>query len=306
VIQDSLERLLNAKPVNSHKEPKILVKEAVGEQPDLPAERLEQLSQGSQNDNSLLRLKKEVLEAKANLDHAKAAQSDAQRRSQSSPVLAQQVYALTHARDELVTWVESELAKMNEESELLEDASPVKRWPHEPTSSDLGSSEIQIRSVYNAYTEARLSIINAYRSVQRPGPSDTHGSHNQIGTQKDTTSPTSLGSFPTIAKILPHLPHIAMTSKNERSLIQQSLYLQSRLASADDEISESLLRLAEESHLLSSGQKELKVWGKTAVQSDGVTSEFVLARLAEIHQEVTKLRVTRELSSLHSKMLALN
>ncbi|KAF2663047.1 hypothetical protein K491DRAFT_672859 [Lophiostoma macrostomum CBS 122681] len=300
VIQVSLEKLLNAKPTNSHKEPKSLVEEAVGEQPSLPPGRLEQLSQGPSNDTSMLKLKKEVLEAKANMDRAQAAKSDARRRSQSSPVLAQQVYALTHARDELVTWVEGELAKMSEESEMFEDASPVKRWPHEPLSYDIASPEIRIRSAYNSYTEVRLSLINAYGSIHRP--LGTHDTHNQIDIENDILPPAGLGSA-TIAKILPHLPHIAMTSKNERSLLQQAVYLQSRLSSADDEIADSLLRLAEESHLLSSGQKHLKAWGKTAAQSDRATEEFVSARMEEIHQEVVKLWTIRELSSLHSRVL---
>lgn len=305
VVQDSLEKLLNAKPEDSHKELKLLVKETIGEQPDLPAERLDQLSQAPSNNASLFKLKKEVLEAKASMDHANATKSKAHARSTSSPDLAKQVYALSLARDELVGWVEGELGKLNEESELLEDASPIKRWPQTSTPPDLETSKMQISKAYDAYTEARSSVIRAYTSAQRPTTANAEPVPNQINGVEEGQPATGLQSSRTVAKILPYLPQLAVISNNERSLLQQAVYLQSQLSTADDEIAESLLRLAEESHLLTSGDKGLTAWGRAAAQADASTEGYVSSQLEEIGQEVNHVRTVGELSSLHSKVLNL-
>jgi hypothetical protein len=72
VIQGSLDKLLGAKPSDASTDPRDLVKRLIGEQPDLPAERLEQLSQADDEQTWTFKLKQEVLEARASMERAQA------------------------------------------------------------------------------------------------------------------------------------------------------------------------------------------------------------------------------------------
>src|SRR5205814_1928792 len=103
------EKLLESHPVTVPKDPKIMVKEGIGEQPDLPAERLELPSQDREVEDWVFRLKKEVLETRASMDRANSARESAQDENRGGEFeLKQQVYALSSAREELVDWVEGE------------------------------------------------------------------------------------------------------------------------------------------------------------------------------------------------------
>lgn len=303
VIQDSLEKLLGANPVNSHKDLKERVTENVGEQPGLPAERLEQLSSGQDGDSAIFKLKKEVIEAKALMEKTQAIRADAQSNPRKIPSLAQQVYALSCARDETVEWVEGELAKMNEESILLEDASPVKQWPKDTTALETGASEEHIYESYNRYMASRLKLIKNYDSIQRsiiPEQDASHSSSDAVTTTHGSVSTTSSGS---VANVVPYLSHLTRTSNNERSLLQQAVHLQAQLKAADEDITESLARLGEESHLLPSGSRDIMAWRNTASQAEKATEEFVSEQLQESHHEVNSVHAIVDLCSLQSEVL---
>jgi hypothetical protein len=285
VIQESLEKLLIARPSHAPKDPKALVKETIGEQPDLPAERLDQLNGDSDDQSWVFKLKQEVLESRTNMDRAKTARAEAQNRSRGQATLQQQVYALECARDEIVDWVQGELAKMEEDSIFLEDASPVKRPLASNASVDLGSAEERIREVYNAYTSSRALLIQSFESLQHP-PLISKAREEHKKDPSTTDTPQHPRTSQTIIKILPHLPHLNSTSNNDRALLQQSVYLQSQIAAADQDIEDALLRLSGESHLLPAGSKDVAAWGKTAKEAEAMTEEFVKEKLRKSKEEV--------------------
>ncbi len=97
-IQESVDKLLSAKPSSVHSDPKDLVKSTLGEQPDLPAERLEQLSRTQDDQTWGFKLKQEVLGAKTSMERAQAAREKAQNECSNSSSLAAQVYALERAQ----------------------------------------------------------------------------------------------------------------------------------------------------------------------------------------------------------------
>jgi hypothetical protein len=301
IVQDSLEKLFIARPSHVAKDPKDLVQETVGEQPDLPAERLDQISQSSDDQTWVFKLKQEVLESRSNMDRANAARAEAQSRSPGRSSLLHQIQALERARDEIVEWVQGELAKMEEDSVFLEDASPIKRPMNNTAPVDLGSAEERIRHVYDQYTESRTSLIKEYESLQKPimPPQDeAPRPENNSDLQQNRRA-----QLP-ITKVFPHLPHMARTANNDRSLLQQSVYLQSQILSADQDIEEALLRLAGESHLLPAGSKDVAAWGKTAGEAEAATEEFVKGHLEASHEEVGGVSRIVELCSLQSDVLA--
>ncbi|KAF1940251.1 hypothetical protein EJ02DRAFT_406915 [Clathrospora elynae] len=305
VIQESLNKLLSVKSTDVPADLKALVKRTIGEQPDLPAERLEQLSLADDDQTWIFKLKQEVLEARASMERAQAARKKAQSESRGSSSLQGQVLALERARDEIVDWVQGELAKLEENSIFLEDASPIKRSASVPAPVDIASAETRIRESYNKYTAARASLLKAYSILQQPPQveADDEKNGDEAATlQADKARNTTKPSTP-ITKLLPHLPHLTQIANNERSLLQQSVYLQTQLASADQEIEEALLRLSGESHLLPAGSKDVAVWGNTAREAEAATQEFVKERLQASRQEVSSVSTIVELCSLQSKVL---
>lgn len=303
IIQESIEKLLNVKPNDAPKDPRVLVKETVGEQPDLPAERLEQLSQPEDDQVWIFKLKQEVVEARAAMDRANAARKQAQGELRELPSLQAQVYALECARNELAEWIHVELAKMEEESVFLEDASPMKRSTGTPPTIDLDAAEECVQNSYNRYTASRAALLDSYASLQQP-PQLTKDQTNK--TKSPVTSPSGVqGQAMPMTKIFPHLPHLTRCAVNERSLLQQSVHLQAQISSADQEMEESLLRLSGESHLLPSGSKNVDAWSKTASGAEAATENFVKERLQESRQEVSSISKIVELCSLQSKVLAL-
>jgi hypothetical protein len=303
IIQNSLEKLLATSPLDNRKDPKAIVQDALGEQPGLPVERLENISGNQDNDSSMFKLKKEVLEAKASMDRAKAARAEAQSAAPSKPTLEQQVYALGCARDELVAWIEGELGKMNEESALLEDASPVKQWPKVPTDFDADASRESIQKSYNQYTTSRSDIIDAHASITSPSVDEpaAYSREEPQSTSKEQNTPREKRP---ITQVAPLIPSVAQTAQNERTLLQQTVYLQAKLSSAEEELKESLARLSDESHLLPSGPAEPRAWAAAAREAGATTRAFVEEQLQDSQQDIHKIAAIAELFSLQSKVLA--
>lgn len=300
VIQDALEKLLVARPSHAPKDPKDLVKETIGEQPGLPAERLEQLSPNNDDQTWTFKLKQEVLESRSTMDRAKAARAEAQSKSQAQPSLAQQVHALECARDEIVEWVQGELTKMEEDSIFIEDASPIKRTINTDSPVDLGSIEQRIRAAYDQYTASRAQLLENYESLHSPSSTTSNVSDTPT-TKPEPQNPTR--PHHPITAILPHLPHLSHTANNDRALLQHSVFLQSQLTSADSEIEEALLRLSGESHLLPAGSKDVGAWGKTAAEKERETEEVVRGHLEKGREEVGSVSRIVELCSLQSEVL---
>ncbi|KAH9878945.1 hypothetical protein J1614_002380 [Plenodomus biglobosus] len=305
VIQDSLDKLLMAKPLSILSDPRAAIKEAIGEQPDLPAESIEHLSGNPDDQTYIFKLKQEVLEAKASMERAQDARAKAQGQSQASPGLHSQVLALEKARDEIVYWVQGELAKLEEESIFLEDASPVKRLMGETEEPiDLASAEIHIREAYQKYTSSRASLLEAYKSLQHQPETEEHAQNNNT----DTTSGAEQEQDPTkpplpFTKLMPYLPHLTRTANTDRSLLQQSVYLQTQIAAADQDIQDALLRLSGESHMLPAGANNIRAWGQTAREAETRTEEVVKAHLQAGRQEMGGVAAVVDVCSLRSRVL---
>jgi hypothetical protein len=305
VIQDALDKLLTSRPSTAPRDPKMLIMNTLGEQPDLPAERLEQLSKPQDNDLALFKLKQEVLDARTSMERATAARKQVQGRSNETASLQQQVRALERARDEIVDWVQAELAKMEEDSIFLEDASPMKRLVKEPSPMDVASAEERIRGAYNQYTESRAGLIDGYRSLEQPALARANGHDESASITQDTPGVQSMMPQLVVTKLLSHLPHLAQAANHERSLLQQSVYLQTQITSADQEIEETLLRLSGESHLLPTGSKDVTAWGKTAAEAETATKNLVENHLQSSRQEAGSVSTIMELCSLQSKVLSI-
>lgn len=304
VVQASLEKLLNVAPIDGPKDPRELVKDSIGEQPNLPADRLESIAHAESNDSSILRLKKEVLDARSSMERAKAARSQMQSVRRDVPSLEAQVFALARAREEIVEWVQGELAKMEEESGFIEDASPVKRAVPVPTDQDPALSESQIRSCYAQYTSSRSTAIEGHNSFQQPSTTRLPKKDDEFEAPKPSAQDVDLQrSKVSVSNLLPHLPHLTQNHANERLVLLQSVYLQTQISAADEETSESLARLADESHILPSGSRGIGPWGRTAVELEARNANSIRERLQSSRSEINNITTIVDLCSLQSKVL---
>ncbi|KAJ4990244.1 hypothetical protein SVAN01_04335 [Stagonosporopsis vannaccii] len=304
VIQESLEKLLCAKPSSQHHDPRVQVQEVIGEQPDLPAENLEQISQPRDDQSSMFALKQEVLEARSQMDQANSARQQAINSARDPYGLREQVHALEKARNVMVEWMHGELAKMEEDSVFLEDASPIKRSTQESAPLDIDSAEARVRDSYDRYTLARVKLITTYESLTEPlSDNGTIESNDSLKSPSLTESSTETKLVRPITKLLPHLPHFARSAHNERSLLEQVVYLEGQLAASDQELGEALLRLSGESHLLPARSKDASTWGTVATEAERATVSLVRDRLRESHHEVSSIDAVADLCSLQSKVL---
>ncbi|KAF2270375.1 hypothetical protein CC78DRAFT_130794 [Lojkania enalia] len=304
VIQETIEKLMDTNPTSTRKDPKTLVKDIIGEQPELPAERLDLLSQPLEADSLLFRLQREVIEAKANMDQTEIAALDVTNKNASiCPSLEERVYALGCARDEMIAWIEGELSKMNEESEILEDPSPVKKWSGAGLQMDVASSETQIRDSYRRYLTSRSGLTKILDTIQRASSTSNPSTTNPSNVPRPISPTNASGSLEITLSALSHLPPLIQTIRNERSLLQEVVYLQAQISAADEEIVDTLSRLSEESHLLGSGSEELTAWSKTAKQVETNTGNVIINELKEIRQELDGIQAIVDLCSLQSTML---
>ncbi|OCK80696.1 hypothetical protein K432DRAFT_381962 [Lepidopterella palustris CBS 459.81] len=288
IIQKSLDKLVDAQPNPGHKDMKTLLKETIGEQPDLPTAKLGEQAADPQLEELMLRLKKEVLGAKRAMDEANERRTEAQRQAEGrrNPGLQEQVYALRCARDELVEWVEGELAKLVEEEEsVLEDLSPVKKQPNaEVGHTDERPYQEQLQERYEKYVAARASLISTVDGMSASGKGITGADG-----PKSKSLPASLqDAIPTlkVADILPYLPSLLQTARDERSLLQQTTYFRHQLASASEEILRTIRRLAGESHLAAPGSTTTLAWANAAKEATASTTEDVEGNLEEAKKRV--------------------
>lgn len=307
IVQKSLEKLLNINPIEGSKDPRDHVKDAIGEQPSLPAERLEALSNDEVSDSSMLKLKKEVLDARSSMEQAKAARSEAHNAPRDIPNLEVQVYALARARDEMVAWVQDELAKMEEESGFLEDASPVKRSTANSDGQDLASAESRIQDCYATYTSSRSAAVQTHQSFQQsPTSQSTQAGDMENATVVATQDIEKPKPKIRVSSLLPYLPHLARIHENERLMLLQAVYMKTQLSSADDEINETLARLAGESHILPSGARGVESWGSTAVELESGNAKAVEEHLQKSRSEINSVTAIVNLCSLQSEVLDAN
>lgn len=305
IIHDSLEKILDSDPTIHHRDPREIVLEAIGDQPGLPAEQLERRPKAQNENGWTHKLKKEVLLTKSSMDQANSEKLNAKEKYGHITDLSKQVYALGRARDDIVSWVEEELLKLNEESEFIEDMSPRKIDSSENAAATASQSpsESDIRQGYRQYTTSRTHVIEAHGSI----------SSDRIRTSDEKSSEISTGGSvePTrqnqpVTDILPHIPHLLQISNEEKRMLQHSVYLQNKLASTDGELRDALSKLSEESHLLPSGSQSLVAWARAALDAEKATGDIVNSQLNQIIQHLATLSPVISTASLRMQLLALS
>lgn len=288
IIQDALTQLEETEPNATRIDLKAELKEKLGEPPQPPSVPIEQNDGDTEMDDLIFRLKKELLTAQSHFDHANAtkAEVDARTKSLPEPSAAAQITALRAARDELITWIEGELAKIPEnETEgdvsdsALEHFSPNDN--HQTSEAMLLTDEeiiAQVYSSYDRYVETRRVLIQQVKATSHQAGSLTAAApeepYSRPGTSPSKDTAGKLSQLQAL-DILPYLPTLIASSRTESGLLQQSAHLRRQLILTSEETSRTIQRLAGESYLVSPSAISMEAWAKAADDAAAKVKGFV-------------------------------
>jgi hypothetical protein len=193
-------------------------------------------------------LEKEVLRAKmaSKAENARLAATKRQMEERGSTprtVLAKEqvMRALEATRDELIQWMEDELAKAGDGAE--EDEEPLPNI--EEMRSRLEHTRAQVKVVYDEYVEARKRLIETMTGPIQPDlpfslkKEETSASEDEA---EDAAEETGVLS--------PIIRDLLNSSRRQKEVTQQRSHLSAALTKANSDMVGTLDRLAEESHML--------------------------------------------------------
>lgn len=250
-----------------------VVKRAVGDVPVLPSQRGVVGGGGGREEGELrvVELKKAILAAKATIESCEQNASPDTRQYGG----ASELYALQQARNELISWIEAQLALIGDaQTEESDDmsSSPVKT-NGDDENSRIASPE-EISQLYDRYLEARRTLLN---TIQQPHDVSPLAAAPESPEQRrasqipDTATTTSTSLLPFISPLL-------ATQTAEQSLIHQAAYVRRQLSTAESSSDKLLRRFADESHLVNPGASRGRDWARAGEEVGEATREYVLAR----------------------------
>ncbi|KAL1651430.1 hypothetical protein SLS58_000770 [Diplodia intermedia] len=225
-----------------------------------------------QTKEHVLRLKKELLLAKQNRDAEAQRRAAAVQASTESSALSRgveaQVRALRAARDELIAWIEAELAKMPEGDESILSGGGTPQRPDRRDDKDTGtdddadSIQEQVDALYERYVAARTSLVVAADAAaasakELNAPSTLPGPNQQLGGD-DGDSVGQKQQQPRLppSAALPFIPALLRSANDERVIAQQiATHLRHQIAAAQGEARNTAQRLASEANV--AGAKDI-------------------------------------------------
>jgi hypothetical protein len=252
IIQDYID-MLGQKPTAAaeYLDPKEVLKD-VKSLPQVPPEVLhvsggQQRSAGVDLKDLVDRLEKSLLGAKLLLKREQKllakVKSDQEKLRASE---ASRLQALGTTRNELINWIESELARASENSPEAEDEGAISSPGKKPTES-IDAQLASIQRQYSRYTKARQCLVIAATTQLDTQPGETASDE----TSDLVVGLSESGNANRMSHItFPYLEELVALSNEQKAIIQQKSHLTINLAKQLKESSQSLERLKHESHLL--------------------------------------------------------
>ncbi|KAA6416119.1 MAG: hypothetical protein FRX48_00838 [Lasallia pustulata] len=225
--------------------------------PEAPSVALRSVSPDSDTEILIHRLERTVLQAKHALETEKsliAKLKDEQETKATSvespavvPELGSKVAALCRTRDELIKWMEEQLAKssqMNEDASLKDSDLNLKG-----EDGDIDERKAAVAVKYEQYMEARKGMIAAASEVvsnegQGEGDKEDQVVDPHIETDRQDNDQQATW-------ILPYLTEYLIPSAgSQKAFLQQESHIAKTLSTQQNLTTQLLDRLANESHLL--------------------------------------------------------
>ncbi|EPQ63004.1 Bgt-122 [Blumeria graminis f. sp. tritici] len=250
LIRDNIETFFQKpaasnKFLNSKDTPEILaslpkVPSELMQQSDIDRDSIEEVLE-----DMVIRLEKSILRAKIILRREQTLNSKLRDQTPvTCPVPQARLFALGSTRDELITWIESELARVGETSGTTNKTTLGSFSHQEIGSVNVDDSLRAIKGQYSGYVAVRQLLVDClHDSIKMP-----FHLHDEIPM---TTEPNEeRGSFDSEYNPHPCLNELAHLTTEIKQCIQHKSYLTSSLGKQHDKTVRDFERLAQESHLL--------------------------------------------------------
>lgn len=260
-----------------------VVKRNVGELPVPPSQRSVVGGGGGREEGEMrvVELKKAVLSAQATI-----AKCEEEGVSVGGPGAGDaELYALRQARNELIGWIEKQLA-------LIGDAQTGETAPSSPEKGQSEEGEVasqeDITRLYDRYLHARCTLLETLQSPQdisplAPAPESPKASRScQENDNADSAS----------VALLPFLEPLLAAKSEEQNLVQHAAYFRRQLSAADAASERLMRRFADESHLVHPGAAHGRDWAQAAEEVNETTREFVFSRTAAGEASTKKAEAT--------------
>ncbi len=206
----------------------------------------------------VIRLEKTIIRTKHNLEreqrllanlrelqHNSCPSDDSDNLAPSKP--GSKIHALNRTREELIGWIERELARTDSTSDQGHVEEELIDKPHQTTKTS-AQIRMDIDDAYAEYIRARkrcLALVAEATSPLSSAPFDDTPSLSHINqVQSETNGSTSCSN------LLDQFARLHVPLNQQKSLAQQKSFTASVLAKEQVATVESLDRLADESHLL--------------------------------------------------------
>jgi hypothetical protein len=301
----------------STRDVKLFVKEVVGEVPEPPSSAPmttgdpADSAAGKELDGLVFELKKALVLAGQREKKAREEERLARERCERVVARVEQHYhtqgvprgvrikAMAKGRDDLVAWMEEELAKVaahdqdnDEEEEDSETHQNGNGERHDEQGDEEDEKEMtnddvhaQVQEMYQIYISARKELVarvghlqqqrenispnsakNAPESTQTRPPLATHSRHHSRHLSSSNLLKSAAPPSISASQLLPYLPSLFQTSRDETTLMQQTTHLRKQVNMSASETQSSLQRLAGESHLVPPGTQETEAWKRAATE----------------------------------------
>lgn len=253
IVQDYVDMAQKLPATTDHLSSKVMLKD-VGSLPQVPPEVMGTVDKRQGSERTDLKdlvdqLEKAVLRAKLLFQReqkflAKIKGRNSTRNDVSASHVAK-LQALGTTRNELIAWIEMELAKTSDSSPDSDDATQFKA-PEKGTEGFMDNELVSIQRQYGQYCKLRRGLILAATGkLDQPTPAESghHGdemAENEPGTNSEATNHI----------IHSYLVEMMSISNEQKAMIQQKSHFTISLAKHLKEAGQGLDRLSEESHLL--------------------------------------------------------
>ncbi|KAI5210551.1 hypothetical protein E4T39_00027 [Aureobasidium subglaciale] len=253
VIEKALDHLEKARHSSRYADPSELLNsmQAQISPPLAQQSRDESLAEAHSH---VFELQKAVLRAQSNIQ----SKPHISHNKDTNPEEWKRAYALRRARDDLIAWIEGELAKLSEDEEHMD---PDLEMPTDTGAESLEDIKTTLQSLYDRYINSRQQLLRVLNTEYqaKSGAVNPVLDRQQSATSDEQSSNTGLA-----ARVLPFIEILRSTAQDEAALMQHTSYLRRQVTAVSAETEQLLVRLSDESHMVTPGTSHTASWAEAA------------------------------------------
>lgn len=279
VIDKALDNLEKVRHTSRYVDPNELLN---GMQSQIPPP----LAQQSQ-DESLAEAQSYVFELqKAVLRAQSTIQSTPRVNSPQQPITEEwkRAYALRRARDDLIAWLEDELAKLTDDEEHVD---PDLDMPGNSGAESLDDIKATLTDLYTKYITSRERLVRVLNTQSKPEPNSVEPS---LAKQQSTDSDDPSSGATLASEVLPFIGILRSTAQEEAALIQHTSYLRRQITAVSTETEQLLVHLSDESHMVRPGTSHTAAWAEAARDARNGDKDVIHSRLVTGETSIDSVR----------------